>query len=115
MTKKLLSFLMGSALVLSLAACGGADDDNAEKPAENDGEETTAEAGDAEAIYNKSCVSCHGENLEGDMGPALDKVGASLSKDEILDVIENGRGQMPPGTAKGEDAEKVAEWLAEKK
>ena len=70
---------------------------------------------DAEAIVQKSCVSCHGGNLEGGMGPALDKIGGTLSEEEIHDVIVEGKGSMPPGIIKGEEADAVAKWLSEKK
>ncbi|TNO95725.1 cytochrome c, partial [Bacillus cereus] len=38
-----------------------------------------------------------------------------LSEEEILDVINNGRGAMPAGLIKGADAEAVAKWLATQK
>ena len=61
-------------------------------------------------------LSCHGQNLEGQGNfPALNDVGSRLSQDEILDVIENGRGAMPGGIISGDDAQAVAEWLAAKK
>ncbi len=103
MKKKWLGILMGATLAIGLAACGNA------------GKENTTTTASAEEIVNKSCISCHGENLEGRNGPALNKIGSELSRDEILDAIVNGRAGMPAGLAKGEDAEKVADWLAEKK
>lgn len=110
MKKKMWALLMSTGLAIGLAACGGGGDDNDN----NAGGGETA-ANDAESIYQTSCVSCHGENLEGRNGPALDKIGAELSQDEIHDVIENGRPGMPAGIIKGDDADKVAAWLAEKK
>lgn len=98
---------MGATLAIILTACGGG---NGDKNADEG-----ASVNDAEAIVNKSCISCHGENLEGRNGPALDKIGATLDKEEILDVIENGRGAMPAGLIEGDEAVKVAEWLSEKK
>ena len=54
--------------------------------------------------------------LEGAGGaPALADVGSRLSEEEIHDVIINGRTGMPGNIIKGEDAEAVAKWLAEKK
>ena len=103
---------MSTGLALGLAACGGGGDNNAGNGNEGGGE--TA-ANDAEQIFQQNCSSCHGENLEGRNGPALDKIGSQLSQDEIHDVIENGRGGMPAGIIKGDDADKVAAWLAEKK
>ncbi|NNU90216.1 cytochrome c551 [Anoxybacillus sp. CHMUD] len=107
MKKKLLSLFAGTAIVL--AACGGGNTAT-EKPATG-GEAVSA----AESLYKKSCASCHGQNLEGGVGPALDKVGGKYSQDEIKNIITNGRGGMPGGLLRGEDADKVAEWLAAKK
>jgi len=36
-----------------------------------------------------------------------------LSEDEILTVIQEGRGAMPAGIIEGEEAEAVAAWLSE--
>lgn len=116
MKKKLLALMMGSSLVL--AACGGGGNDAADdkEPATNGGGETsTASAGDAEKLYQQNCLSCHGSNLEGGVGPALDKIGGKLSKEEIETTIAEGKGAMPPGILKGEEASQVAEWLAAKK
>ena len=66
-------------------------------------------------MKNGSCLNCHGQNLEGLSGPRLDKIGDTLSKEDILDAIENGRRGMPKGLLKGEEAEKVAQWLSELK
>ncbi|WP_066175522.1 cytochrome c551 [Bacillus marinisedimentorum] len=142
MSKKLLAILFGSMLVLG--ACGGGEE-NADEPAENnepateepaedegttdegtteEGGEEGAEEGEGTAavdeeaaaeLYAQSCVQCHGQNLEGQVGPALNEVGSKLSKDEILDIIENGQGSMPGGLLKGDDADMVATWLANMK
>ncbi|WP_100332330.1 cytochrome c551 [Bacillus xiapuensis] len=111
--KSLLALLMGSSV--ALAACGGGDE-GANKPKEdnnNAGKETAA--ADGEAVYKQSCVSCHGENLEGSVGPALDKIGSKMSEQEIRDVIKKGQGSMPPNVVEGAEADAVAKWLAEKK
>ncbi|EGQ27198.1 cytochrome c-553 [Sporosarcina newyorkensis 2681] len=115
MKNKLLATLFGAALVLG--ACGGGDDNAADKPAEDTNTNNGAETSnvDAEKVVQTSCVSCHGGNLEGGAGPALDKVGATHSEEEIHDIIINGKGAMPPGIIKGEEADAVAAWLAKKK
>lgn len=98
--------LLGTALVMSLAACGGGDDEGGD----------TAQAGDAEKIYSQKCSSCHGGDLKGGMGPDLTAVGASKSKDEIAAIIKDGtNGGMPGGLIEGEDLDKVADWLSNKK
>ncbi len=78
----------------------------------NGGGDTAAAA---EQIFKQNCASCHGQDLSGGVGPNLQKVGSKYSKDQIKDIIANGRGAMPAGIIKGEDADKVAEWLAAKK
>ncbi|WP_318615771.1 cytochrome c551 [Sporosarcina sp. YIM B06819] len=108
MKRKLLAAIFGAVLVLG--ACGG---NKAEKTPDTGGETATA---DAEAIVNKSCIACHGSNLEGQgNAPALNDVGARMSEAEIHAVIEKGQGGMPGGIIKGEEATAVAKWLAEKK
>ena len=116
--KKVLSVVLLSSLVLG--ACGGEEEPKEEeaKTEETKTEETatTEGSGEAEELYsNKSCVGCHGQDLEGASGPELAKVGAKLSKDEIKDVLLNGKGSMPSGLVSDEEAETLATWLAEKK
>ena len=108
MKKAMLTLVFGSAIFL--AACGGGGEKNAT------GNKETAAEPDGQAIAMKSCVTCHGGELQG-MGsaPALKDVGSRLSEKEILDVINNGRGAMPAGLIKGADAEAVAKWLATQK
>lgn len=108
MKGKLIGLFVGASLVL--AACSGGGNEAGENK-DNGG--STASA--AEQVYKQSCASCHGQNLEGQVGPNLQKVGSKYSKDEIKQIIEKGRGGMPAGVIQGEDVDKVAEWLASKK
>ncbi len=84
---------------------------------ENGGEvvdENGGEAGGgAEAIYANSCAACHGDDLSGGVGPDLNSVGASLSAEEIQDIILNGMGDMPPVSVSEDEAAELAEWLSE--
>lgn len=83
---------------------------------ENGGEEVADEgevATDPEAVYANSCASCHGQDLEGGAGPDLTNVGSSLSADDIHTVIMEGQGTMPAGLVGAEEADLLAEWLAE--
>ena len=117
MNKKLLAVIIGAGLML--AACGGGNDkanDNNTATDTNTTPTTETAAVDAEKIVNSKCITCHGGNLEGQGNfPALNDVGARLSEDEILNVIENGRGGMPGGLVTNEEAQEVAAWLAAKK
>ncbi|WP_445613085.1 cytochrome c551 [Geobacillus sp. YF-1] len=96
---------------LALAACGGGD--NAGNNTGSSGGGDTAAS--AEQIFKQNCASCHGQDLSGGAGPNLQKVGSKYSKDQIKDIIAKGRGIMPGRLIKGEEADKVAEWLAAKK
>lgn len=111
MKKKLLAAVFGTALVLG-ACGGGGDDSSSEDTGSSNGGDSSV---DAEAVVQNSCVSCHGGNLEGGSAPAIDKAGAKYSEDEILEIIENGKGGMPGGIIKGDDAKAVASYLADKK
>jgi cytochrome c551 len=105
MKKKLMMIFMGASLVL--AACGGGEE-------ANEGSES-AGAGDPQKLFTQKCSSCHGDNLQGGVGPNLQKIGSQLSQEEIEKTIAEGKGAMPPRLLEGEDAAAVAEWLAAKK
>lgn len=116
MNKKLLAALFGTVLMVS--ACGGGGDEGEEATMTDDeaGGEVT-QASDAEKLLDKGgCITCHGGNLEGaGANPSLNDVGSRLSEEEILHVIQNGQGNMPPNLLEGTEAEVVAEWLAQQK
>lgn len=69
----------------------------------------------AEAIYKKSCLSCHGQNLEGASGPVLEHVGSSMTEDELFDQIKYGSGRMPGGLVNDAEAKALAKWLSQMK
>jgi cytochrome c551 len=119
MKKKLLTLLLGTSLVMGLAACGGGNDDTKDTGnGDNGGNNATetADAGAAQKIYDQKCSSCHGGDLKGAVGPNLTQVGSKYSKDEILDILKNGKsGGMPAGLVSGDDADTIATWLAAKK
>ncbi|MBN6186032.1 cytochrome c [Aneurinibacillus sp. BA2021] len=106
------------ALSLSLAACGGGGEKPASAPADqNQSTATNAGADDAKKVVQQNCATCHGQNLEGGVGPALKDVGSRLDKDGIAKVIKEGR---PPGMPGGlipdeKQVEAVAAYLAEQK
>ncbi|MBN8209871.1 DUF2628 domain-containing protein [Bacillus sp. NTK071] len=67
---------------------------------------------EASYILQQSCISCHGSNLEGAVGPRLLNIGGKYSQEEIQEIIVNGKGSgMPGGLISEEDASKLAEWL----
>ena len=112
--KWLATFMLGSAL--TLGACGGDDSGTEDKDTGSETTENGTTSDASEQVAQQRCATCHGGNLQG-MGntPALNDIGSRLSEEEILNVIENGQGGMPGGLVKGEEAEALAAWLAEKK
>jgi|SRR4051794_33603752 cytochrome c551 len=95
--------LILAGLVFSLTACS------------SDNEESQKPQTEEEKIYANNCASCHGNALEGSAGPNLEDIGSKMSKEEILEIINNGGNGMPPELIQGEEADKVAAWLDEKK
>ncbi|MFC4618717.1 c-type cytochrome [Camelliibacillus cellulosilyticus] len=97
--------ILAVCFIVVLAACGNSDNKS----------DKGQSASGPEAVYSQSCASCHGKNLEGKVGPALSHIGKKMSKEQILNQIKNGGGGMPGNLIKGDNAEKVAAWLADKK
>ncbi|AST92601.1 cytochrome c550 [Sutcliffiella cohnii] len=79
--------------------------------ADGGGEEAAVLTAD-ELYQQRSCLGCHGNELQGVSAPALADVGERLSEDEIKDIIINGQGTMPGNLATAEEATILAEWLA---
>ncbi|HEX6593471.1 MAG TPA: c-type cytochrome [Bacillota bacterium] len=56
------------------------------------------------AVYENSCMSCHGDELEGSpAGPAL--IGTEYDKEEIAKIAVEGIGSMPADLFEGTDEE----------
>jgi menaquinol-cytochrome c reductase cytochrome b/c subunit len=79
----------------------------------------------AEIFKKATCVACHGAELKGMPSsgiPALLGVGDKYTKDDILGIIKNGKGNMVPqykdNIAKGltdADIDKLANWISMQK
>lgn len=113
MRRQWAAIVVGLAVVAGLAACGGGSrSDQGAKPPQ-----ASAGGVNAEAIYKSNCVTCHGADLSGAVGPNLQKVGARLSKDQISATIANGGAGMPAfkNTLKDSEIAALADWLSTKK
>ncbi|WP_248925200.1 c-type cytochrome [Paenibacillus hamazuiensis] len=98
-----------------LAACGGqGGGQNAQAPASP---AIASDNSEASAIYKKQCLSCHGADLGGKVGPNLQKAGAKLSQEQLADKIRSGGGGMPAfkSTLSEQEIESLSSWLAAKK
>jgi mono/diheme cytochrome c family protein len=71
----------------------------------------------ATAVYEKSCLMCHGDQLQGGAGPELTKVGSLLDEQQIAKQIKNGGGGMPGFNTQlsAEEIGNLAKWLSAKK
>ncbi|ERI04522.1 c-type cytochrome [Aneurinibacillus aneurinilyticus] len=123
--KKWMMIVSSILLVLVLAVgCGTAkkgEGGAAEKPAPaQKGGQAGGTAGgggqEAQKVFQANCTSCHGQNMEGGVGPNLTKVGSKYkSADEIKTIILKGRNGMPGGLVSETDAKALADWLITKK
>ncbi|WP_307255898.1 cytochrome c550 [Oikeobacillus pervagus] len=105
----LLIMVFGIGLVFFLSLKGL--NDSEEMAKEKDGGEKQEESAEfvAEDFYKQTCLGCHGANYEGGAGPALK--GTKLSKDQIKEVLLNGKGAMPAGLVPQENADAMADFI----
>lgn len=76
--------------------------------------ESSNTAMDGETIYNKSCAACHGDKLQGTVGPKLIGLKSKYSEDEVINIISKGTSQMPANLVSEEESKIVAKWLMKK-
>lgn len=75
-------------------------------------EKTETVASKPEDIYKQSCVTCHGEQYQGVVGPSLKGVGKRRTKEEIITIVTKGKNNMPAGLVKQEQAAAMADWVS---
>ena len=111
----ILIFVFGIVLVFVLSFKGLGDmkevaKDNGKKTG---GEKTeTVAASKPEDIYKSTCITCHGDQYQGVVGPTLKGVGKKYTKDQIVQIVTKGKGNMPAGLVKPEQAAAMADWVA---
>lgn len=66
---------------------------------------------DGEGLYKFSCLSCHGENLEGLAGPPVTNMKTKYSEEDLQKLLNDGVGMMPGGLLSEEEAKTVTKWL----
>jgi mono/diheme cytochrome c family protein len=63
------------------------------------------------ALFASTCAGCHGaEGSGGGVGPQL--AGSGLESSEIAATVQQGRGVMPAGLVRGQDAADVVAYVA---
>ncbi|RFU65735.1 cytochrome c550 [Peribacillus glennii] len=103
-------FGIGLMFMLSFKGLGDAKDLAKEKEGGEKKTEQTASA-KPEDIYQQNCVSCHGDQYQGGVGPALKGIGSKLSEDEVKNTIQNGKGAMPAGLVPEENLDAMAKFV----
>jgi polyvinyl alcohol dehydrogenase (cytochrome) len=70
---------------------------------------------DGAALYAANCAACHGADGSGGAGPDLRGIGEMHTLDELIQVITNGRGDMPAWntTLSAEEIRAVATYVSE--
>ncbi|MFC4302859.1 c-type cytochrome [Cohnella boryungensis] len=71
-----------------------------------------------DTMTQAQCIACHGAELEGASGPALRGIGDTLSKEELVTIITDGKGDMMPpfkGDLSEEQIDQIATWLSKQK
>lgn len=65
-------------------------------------------------IYRSSCLSCHGDQMQGAYGPELAHIGSDQTKEQIYRTVMNGRRGMPSFEKRLTEDEiiTVATWLS---
>lgn len=99
------ALIVFAGLALAILACGG----GADSEASNTNATAAAAGPDAEKLYKQYCVTCHG--VYGDMGAsgAANLAESTLSKDERVKVIAEGRaGTAMIGFASSLEEEEIA-------
>ncbi len=77
---------------------------------------TTAENQHAWQLVTSICSACHGEHLDGNIGPSLQHVNERRSLAQTEKIIRFGKGKkkdvsMPAGLVSDKDAALLARWL----
>jgi len=100
-------FGIGLIFFLSIKGLGDAD----EMAKGDEGEATEEVASNPEDIYKNKCLSCHGDQYQGVVGPALKGLSDKYSVDDVKDILLNGKGSMPGNLVPADQLDAMAEWV----
>ncbi len=108
--RRIRAALVAGALAVALAGCGGDDDSGGggEPPAGGG-----ASAASGEELFKQRCASCHAlaaADADGEVGPNLDEAKPDAAR--VEQAIQNAPGVMPENLAEGEEAQRIAEYVA---
>ncbi len=70
-----------------------------------------ATSNDGKALYEATCVSCHGTDGKLGLAGAKDLSSSVLTVEEIKEIILNGKGMMPAASVNAEQASAIADYV----
>ena len=115
----ILIFALGIGLIFFMSMYGidqqkeiaDANDEATEEGTDGEGEAAEGETTDfdAEAVAQQKCITCHGGDLEGGIGPSLH--GEDKDPEELHDIIKNGKGGMPAGLVEDANIDDMVEYI----
>ena len=80
-------------------------------PAPQHPESAAADSAGAK-VYTAQCATCHGEKLEGvQPAPGLVGIGSRMNAAQVSEVVQKGKGDMPPADAKGAELDALLRFL----
>ncbi|MFA4135825.1 MULTISPECIES: cytochrome c [unclassified Brevibacillus] len=100
--------LIGSLFLVATACSNGATEEQIEVA---DAKKTAMQ------LYKNNCMSCHGNDLSGRVGPGLQQVGSKMTEEKLIEIITVGANGMPgyEKVLSAEEIGRLAKWLSEKK
>lgn len=118
MLRKSAMWLIAASIALALSGCGTTNGKAGGGKPVIDQNSTDPAVQKAVQLYKQDCLVCHGPQLEGTMANSkLDKVGSTLSKDQIKSkIMKGGNGMIAYKDRLSEDEiNTLTEWLSTKK
>lgn len=106
---KILRSLMIISLLFIVTACSSGETE--EQAAATDADKS------AMKLYKNNCMSCHGNDLSGRVGPGLQQVGSKMTEEQLVEIITVGAQGMPgyENSLSADEINQLANWLSEKK
>lgn len=74
-------------IILLVLACGNAS---------SAGDTMEAERSPGQSVYNLNCTLCHGRDGKAGLNGAKDLTLSTLTKEEMVAIVRNGKGAMAP-------------------